>query len=81
MQMDPLTAKLSLDKDSRRPTLAFGAYIVSMTMAWRKDKMNAVIAAVVMGLAFLALAVWIEIRERRVSPRDGEYRSAGSLGA
>ena len=35
--------------------------------------MNAVIPAVVLGAAFLALAIWIELRERRAAPHDGEY--------
>jgi hypothetical protein len=35
--------------------------------------MNAVIPAVVLGTAFLALAIWIELRERRTAPHDGEY--------
>jgi hypothetical protein len=30
--------------------------------------MNAVIPAVVLGAAFLALAIWIELRERRAAP-------------
>lgn len=35
--------------------------------------MNAIIPAVVVGTAFLALAIWIELRERRAAPHDGEY--------
>jgi hypothetical protein len=39
--------------------------------------MNAVIPAVVFGTAFLALAIWIELRQRLPAPHDGEYaRSA-----
>jgi hypothetical protein len=39
--------------------------------------MNALVTAVVMGAALLAVAVWIELRERRVAPGDGDYRSSG----
>jgi len=35
--------------------------------------MNAIIPAVVAGTAFLVLAIWIEIRERRAAAHDGEY--------
>lgn len=39
--------------------------------------MITVIPAVVFGAAFLAFAIWIELRERRPAPHDGEYaRSA-----
>ena len=30
--------------------------------------MNALVTAVVMGAALLAIAVWIEVRERRITP-------------
>jgi hypothetical protein len=39
--------------------------------------MNAILTAAVIGTAFLALAIWIEVRERRVEPGDGSYRSSG----
>jgi|SwirhisoilCB2_FD_contig_123_81726_length_571_multi_7_in_2_out_0_1 multisubunit Na+/H+ antiporter MnhC subunit len=39
--------------------------------------MNAILTAAVIGTALLALAIWIEIRERRVEPGDGSYRSSG----
>ena len=31
--------------------------------------MNALVAAVLIGTALLAIAVWIEVRERRVAPK------------
>lgn len=43
---------------------------------WRQN-MNAILTAAVIGTALLALAIWIEIRERRVEPGDGNYRSSG----
>jgi hypothetical protein len=39
--------------------------------------MNAFVTAVLMGVALLAIAVWVEVRERRVAPGDGNYRSSG----
>jgi multisubunit Na+/H+ antiporter MnhC subunit len=39
--------------------------------------MDAVLTAAVIGTALLALAIWIEIRERRVAPGDGSYRNSG----
>jgi hypothetical protein len=39
--------------------------------------MNAFVTAVLVGVAMLALAVWIEFRERRPAPGDGNYRSSG----
>ena len=38
-----------------------------------KMNLSALIAAVAAGTAFLALAVWIELRERAAAPHDGEY--------
>ncbi|HLK52442.1 MAG TPA: hypothetical protein VKU42_03245 [Candidatus Angelobacter sp.] len=40
--------------------------------------MNALVTAVVMAAALLAVAAWIEVRERRPSPGDGDYQSSGS---
>jgi hypothetical protein len=37
--------------------------------------MNASVTAISMGVALLAVAVWVEIRERRAAPGDGNYRS------
>ena len=39
--------------------------------------MNAFATAVLVGAALLALAVWVEVRERRAAPGDGNYRSSG----
>ena len=39
--------------------------------------MNAVVTAVLVGVAMLVLAVWVEVRERRAAPGDGDYRSLG----
>ena len=39
--------------------------------------MNAFVTAVLMGVALLAIAVWVEVRERRPAPGDGNYRSSG----
>jgi multisubunit Na+/H+ antiporter MnhC subunit len=39
--------------------------------------MNAILTAAVIGTGLLALAIWIEIRERRVESGDGSYRSPG----
>jgi hypothetical protein len=39
--------------------------------------MNAVVTAVMMGAALLTVAIWVEIRERRAAPGDGDYRSSG----
>jgi multisubunit Na+/H+ antiporter MnhC subunit len=39
--------------------------------------MDAILTAAVIGTALLALAIWIEIRERQVKPGDGSYRSSG----
>jgi hypothetical protein len=35
---------------------------------WRGINMNAFVTAVLMGVALLAIAVWVEIRERRAAP-------------
>lgn len=35
--------------------------------------MSALVSGIVFGAAFLALAIWIELRERRAAPHDGEY--------
>jgi hypothetical protein len=39
--------------------------------------MAALVTAAVIGTALLALAVWIELRERRDAPGDGNYRNSG----
>jgi multisubunit Na+/H+ antiporter MnhC subunit len=39
--------------------------------------MNAFVTAVVIGVALLAVAIWVEVRERRAAPGDGNYRSSG----
>jgi hypothetical protein len=39
--------------------------------------MNAVVTAAVMVTGLLIVAIWVEIRERRVAPGDGDYRSSG----
>lgn len=39
--------------------------------------MNAVVTAVLVGVAMLVLAVWVEVRERRAAPGDGDYHSLG----
>jgi hypothetical protein len=39
--------------------------------------MNAFATAVLAGVAMLALAVWVEVRERRAATGDGNYRSSG----
>jgi hypothetical protein len=39
--------------------------------------MSALVTAAVIGTALLALAGWIEIRERRVAPGDGDYKRTG----
>jgi multisubunit Na+/H+ antiporter MnhC subunit len=39
--------------------------------------MNAILTAAVIGTALLALTIWVEIRERRVAPGEGEYRTSG----
>ncbi len=39
--------------------------------------MNAFGTAVFVGAALLAIAVWVEVRERRTAPGDGNYRSSG----
>jgi hypothetical protein len=36
--------------------------------------MSAAITAVLIGAGLLALAIWIEIREGRAAPGDGDYR-------
>jgi multisubunit Na+/H+ antiporter MnhC subunit len=43
--------------------------------------MSAVLTAAVIGTALLALAIWIEIRERRAAPGDGTYQSSRRPGA
>ena len=39
--------------------------------------MDAFVTAVLVGVAMLVLAVWVEVRERRAAPGDGDYRSLG----
>jgi hypothetical protein len=39
--------------------------------------MNGVITAVLLGIALLGVAIWVEVRERRSAPGDGSYRSSG----
>jgi hypothetical protein len=39
--------------------------------------MNAFVTAVLIGAALLAVAIWVEVRERRSAPGDGNYRSSG----
>jgi hypothetical protein len=39
--------------------------------------MNAFVTAVLVGIALLAIAVWVEVRERRAAPDDGNYLSSG----
>jgi hypothetical protein len=39
--------------------------------------MNGVITAVLLGIALLVVAIWVEGRERRSAPGDGNYRSSG----
>jgi len=39
--------------------------------------MNAIVIAILLGLALLALAILIEVRERRSAPGDGNYRGSG----
>jgi hypothetical protein len=39
--------------------------------------MDALVTAVLVGAALLAVAVWVEVRERRTAPGDGNYRSFG----
>lgn len=39
--------------------------------------MNAIVTAVVIGVALLAVAILVEVRERRGAPGDGNYRSSG----
>jgi hypothetical protein len=38
--------------------------------------MNAFVTAGLIGIALLAVAVWVEIRERRTAPGDGDYRNS-----
>jgi hypothetical protein len=45
-------------------------------LAWSELNMNAFVTAVLMGVAMLALAIWVEVRERRPAPGDGNYRSS-----
>lgn len=40
--------------------------------------MHAFITAVLMVVALLTLAIWVEARERRAAPGDGDYRSSGT---
>jgi hypothetical protein len=40
-------------------------------------KMDAFVTAVLIGIAMLVVAVWIEVRERRAAPDDGNYRNSG----
>jgi hypothetical protein len=39
--------------------------------------MNAFVTAIVIGAVLLAVAIWVEVRERRAAPGDGNYRSSG----
>jgi hypothetical protein len=39
--------------------------------------MSAFVTAILMGVALLTVAVWVEARERRAAPGDGNYRSIG----
>jgi len=39
--------------------------------------MSALVTAAVIGTALIALAIWIEIRERGAAPGDGNYRNSG----
>jgi len=39
--------------------------------------MSAFVTAILMGAALLAVAVWVEVHERRAAPGDGNYRSSG----
>jgi hypothetical protein len=39
--------------------------------------MNAFVPAVLIGVALFAVAIWVEVRERRSAPGDGNYRSSG----
>jgi hypothetical protein len=43
--------------------------------------MSALLAAAVIGTGLLAVAIWVEIRERRAAPGDGSYRSSRKPGA
>lgn len=43
--------------------------------------MSALLTAAVIGTALLTIAIWVEIRERRAVPGDGNYRSSGKPGA
>jgi len=40
-------------------------------------QMSAFVTAILMGAALLAVAVWVEVHERRAAPGDGNYRSSG----
>jgi hypothetical protein len=42
--------------------------------------MSALLTSAVIGIALLAIAIWVEIRERRAAPGDGSYRSSGRPG-
>ena len=39
--------------------------------------MNAFITAGVIAAGLLAVAIWVEVRERRVAVGDGNYRNSG----
>jgi hypothetical protein len=39
--------------------------------------MSVVITPVLIGIALLGVAIWVEVRERRSAPGDGNYRSSG----
>jgi hypothetical protein len=39
--------------------------------------MSAFVTAILIGVVLLAVAVWVEVRERRAAPGDGNYRSSG----
>lgn len=36
--------------------------------------MNALVTAILVGFALLAVAIWVEVGERRSAPGDGSYR-------
>lgn len=39
--------------------------------------MNALVTAILVGFALLAVAIWVEVGERRSAPGDGNYRGSG----
>lgn len=40
--------------------------------------MTAVVTAAVIGTTLLAVAIWVDVRERRPAVGDGTYRSSGN---